>query len=211
MSNQRRACLVYALLLLAAFGFRFFIARHLANDTPDDGGVYSQIARNLLEQHVYSHATEPPYDPSFIRLPGYPLFLAAIYAVFGHNNNSAVRVVQALIDTATCLLIALVAFHWAPDKRKRAASIAALALAAVCPFTTIYVSTILTEVPTNFLAVAMCLAATLAFRASNRKSSLSMWAAAGLIAGSAVLFRPDSGLFAAAIGITIVTSGLVSS
>ena len=212
MPNPRRIWLAYALLLLIAFGFRLFVALHLPNDTPDDGRTYAQIARNVLEQHVYSHAEAPPYDPSLIRLPGYPLFLATIYSIFGHTNNTAVRIVQALIDTATCLLIALVALLWAPDEmRKHTSSIAALALAAVCPFTTIYVSTILTEVPTNFLAVAMCLAATLAFRASNRKRSLSMWAAAGLIAGGAVLFRPDSGLFAAAIGITIVTSGLVSA
>ena len=212
MPNPRRICFAYALLLLIAFGFRFFVALHLPNDTPDDGRTYSQIARNVLEQHVYSHAEAPPYDPSLIRLPGYPLFLAAIYSVFGHTNNTAIRIAQALVDTATCLLIALVAFFWAPDEmRKHTSSIAALALAAVCPFTTIYVSTILTEVPTNFLAVAMCLAATLAFRASSRKRSLSMWAAAGLIAGAAVLFRPDSGLFSAAIGITIVVSGLVSN
>src|SRR5260370_16190468 len=169
MSNRRRVWLTYALLLLVAFGFRFYIARYLPNDAPDDGRVYSQFARNLLEQHVYTHATEPPYDPSFIRLPGYPLFLAAIYSVFGHNNNTAVRIVQALIDTATCLLIALVAFQWAPEQRKRAASIAALALAAVCPFTAIYVSTILTEFPTNFLAVSMCLAATLGLKVVPRK------------------------------------------
>jgi hypothetical protein len=212
MPNPRRIWLAYALLLLIAFGFRFFVARHLPNDTPDDGRTYSQIARNVLEQHVYSHAETAPYDPSLIRLPGYPLFLAAIYSVFGHANNTAVRIAQALIDTATCFLIALVAFLWAPDEmRKHASSIAALALAAVCPFTTIYVATILTEIPTNFLAVAMCLAAALAFRASTRKRSLRLWAATGFIAGAAVLFRPDSGLFAAAIGITIVVSGLLNA
>lgn len=212
MPNPRRIWLAYVLLLLIALGFRLFVALHLPNDTPDDGRTYSQIARNVLEQHVYSHAEAPPYDPSLIRLPGYPLFLATIYSIFGHTNNTAVRIAQALIDTATCLLIALVAFLWAPDEmRKHTSSIAALALATVCPFTTIYVSTILTEVPTNSLAVAMCLAATFAFRASNRKRSLSMWAVAGFIAGCAVLFRPDSGLFAAAIGITIVVSGLVSA
>ena len=212
MSNRRRVWLTYALLLLVAFGFRFYIARYLPNDAPDDGRVYSQFARNLLEQHVYTHATEPPYDPSFIRLPGYPLFLAAIYSVFGHGNNTAVRIVQAVIDTATCWLIALIAFHWTPDeKRKRVAAIAALALAAVCPFTAIYVATILTEVPTNFLAVAMCLAATLALKTESRKRAFALWAVAGLIGGIAVLFRPDSGLFAAAVGITIVVSAVVSA
>ena len=205
--------LVYALLLTAAFSFRASVARLLPNDTPDDGKVYAQIATNVLERHVYSHATEPPYDPSLIRLPGYPLFIAGIYAIFGHGDNTAVRIVQALIDTASCALIALIAFHWEPDeRRKRRTSIAALALAAVCPFTTIYVATILTETLTVFFAVAMCLTATLALRAAMqpnaRWSPVRLWAATGLIAGVAVLFRPDSGLFALAIGITLVVSVL---
>jgi len=34
----------------------------------DDGRVYAQFARNLLERQVYTHETEAPYDPSFIRL-----------------------------------------------------------------------------------------------------------------------------------------------
>ena len=106
--------LVYALLLTAAFSFRVAVARFLPNDAPDDGKIYAQIARNVLEQHVYSHETEPPYAPSLIRLPGYPLFLAGVYSVFGHGDNTAVRIVQALIDTATCALIALVAFFWEP-------------------------------------------------------------------------------------------------
>jgi hypothetical protein len=185
------------------------MARFYPNDSPDDGKLYSQMARNVLEQHVYSHDTESPFAPSLIRLPGYPLFLAGIYSVFGHNDNSAVRIVQALIDTATCGLIALVAFWWEPDeKRRRSTSIAALTLAALCPFTTIYVATILTETPTMFFAVAMCLTATLALRASSGRNTLWLWLATGLLAGAAVMFRPDSGLFALAIGITLVVSTL---
>ena len=212
-------------MLLLSATFRIAVAHWLPNDAPDDGRVYAQFARNLLEQHVYTHETEAPYDPSLIRLPGYPLFLASIYSVFGHTNNGAVRVVQALIDTATCGLIALLAFYWQPDeKRKRATAIAALALAAVCPFTTIYAATILTEVPATFLVMAMFLAATLAFRKSsttgdtagseNNKSfkhALRWWLVAGLLGGLAVLFRPDNGLFAFAIGITLVITAPIWS
>src|SRR6266852_2301290 len=164
-------------------------AHRWANDSPDDSKTYARIARNVLEQHSYSESEAPPYEPTLIRLPGYPLFLAAIYKVFGHGNNGAVRIAQALIDTATCGLIALLAFYWEPDEdRKRATAIAALALAAVCPFTTIYSATVLTEVPTMFLAVAMCVAATVAFRKTlttedteesksnkNSKQSLLWW------------------------------------
>jgi 4-amino-4-deoxy-L-arabinose transferase-like glycosyltransferase len=204
MSIKARS-IIYAVLIVVALSFRVFIAIRLANDEPDDGRVYSQIARNVLEQHVYSHDAQPPYTPSIIRLPGYPLFLVGIYAVFGHGNNTAVRLVQAVLDTITGVLIAWVVFEWT---RKHRAAMLAFALAAVCPFTAIYVATILTEVPTNFLAVAMVLTATFAFKATARKRGLLCWSVSGLIAGIAVLFRPDSGLFAAAIGLTLVLSSL---
>jgi hypothetical protein len=208
-NGKRNGVLVYALLLTAAFSFRVAVARLLATDTPDDGRVYAQIARNVLEQHAYSHETESPYLPTLIRLPGYPLFIAGIYSIFGHGDNTAVRIVQALFDAASCALIALIAFYWEPDeRRKRRSSIAALALAAVCPFTTIYVATILTETLTMFFAVAMCLTATLALRATTQRRVLGLWVATGLIAGVAVLLRPDSGLFALALGITLVVSVL---
>ena len=198
-----------ALLLMAAFSFRLGVARLLPNDAPDDGRVYDQIARNVLERHVYSHESEAPYAPSLIRMPGYPLALAAVYSVSGPYGKTAARIVQALVDTATCGLIALVAFFWEPDeKRKRRTAIAALTLAAFCPFTTIYVATILSETPTMFLAVAMCLTATLALTATPQRKILWWWVATGLLAGTAVLFRPDSGLFALAIGLTLVVAML---
>jgi hypothetical protein len=224
MGRQRKTWLVLFVLLIIAGAIRIAVAHYLPNDAPDDGRVYAQIARNVLEQHVYSHDTEPPYSPSLIRLPGYPLFLAAIYSVFGHANNGAVRIVQALIDTGTCGLVALLAFYWQPDeKRKYATALAALVLAALCPFTMIYGATILTEVPTMFLVVGMCVTATLAFRKTlttegtegtqrkhrTFKHSLFWWSATGLLGGLAVLLRPDSGLFAAAIGMTLLTTSMV--
>lgn len=220
MTNKQKRRVVFLTLLILAAAFRIAVAHWLPNDAPDDGRVYAQMARNLLEQHVYSHDTQAPYSPSLIRLPGYPLFLAGIYSIFGHTSNGAVRTIQALIDTATCGLIALLAYYWQPDeKKKRASAIAALALAAVCPFTTIYAATILTEVPTNFLVMAMFVAVTLGFRKlttedtekdSKRKlrRAIAWWAGAGLIGGVAVLMRPDTGLFLAAVGITLVVTGV---
>ena len=204
---MRKIWIVWVLLVVTSVTFRVFIAVRLPNDSPDDGRVYAQFARNILEQHVYSADAQAPYAPSLIRLPGYPLFLAAIYSVSGHTNNTAVRIAHALIDAATCVLVALLAYCWTPDiRRKRFAATASLALAAVCPFTAIYVATILTEVPTSFLAVLACLTATLAFNSSKRSKLL--WAITGLVCGIAVLFRPDSGLFAAAIGFTILISSI---
>ncbi len=207
MSHKKRLWAVYVLLFVIALGFRLFVALRLPNDEPDDGRVYAQIATNVLEQHVFSHENQPPYVPSIIRLPGYPLFVAGVYKLFGHGNNTAVRVAQAVIDTLTCVLIALVAAAWVNDPaRKHRAAIIAFALAAICPFTAIYVATVLTEVPTNFLAMALVLTATFAFKATELRKALLWWAVSGLIVGLAVEFRPDSGLFAAAVGVTLVLS-----
>src|SRR5947207_3452521 len=196
---RRRYLWIGITVLLLAVLFRVAVAHWLPNDAPDDGRVYAQMARNVLEQHVYSHDAQAPYNPSLIRVPGYPLFLTGIYSIFGHTNNGAVRIMQALIDTATCGLVALLAFYWQPDKKKKGASaLAALALAAVCPFTTIYAATILTEVPTNFLMMAMFVAVTIAFRKltaegtgnnskGNLKGAILWWFIAGLIGGVAVM------------------------
>ena len=208
-NGKLNGILVYALLLLAALSFRVAVARLLPNEEPVDSQVYSQLARNLIEQRVYSPALEPPYEPSFIRLPGYPLFLAGVYSLFGLENDAAVRVIQALVDTVSCALIALIAFLWEPDrKRKRSTSIAALALAAFCPFTAIYVATLLPETLTILFSLAMCLSATLALKGTNQKKVALWWSLSGLLAGAAVLVRPDSWLFAAAIGITLVVTTL---
>jgi len=59
-----------------------------------------------------------------------------------------------------------------------------------------------------FFAVGMTLTATLALKATTRKKALWLWLATGLLAGVAVLFRPDSGLFALALGLTLVTATL---
>jgi hypothetical protein len=116
---------VIMLLTIAGLGFRLFLALHLPNDEPDDGRLYARIAVDVLEHRSYSIETEEPYSPTLIRVPGYPLFIAGVYAVFGRENNRAVRAVQAVLDTITCWLIALLALAWAPGSAPGSAGILA--------------------------------------------------------------------------------------
>jgi hypothetical protein len=206
------------LLTIIGLGFRLFIALRMPTDEPDDGRLYERLALNILEQRKYSIETEDPYPPTYIRVPGYPLFLAGIYALFGHENNRAVRVVQAVLDTITCWLIALLALAWVPSGNRayrtyrtyghRRLLLIALAVAVSCPFPAIYVATILTETCTTLLATACALSGTLALKTDNRKKSVGWLVLAGLTGGLATLFRPDSGLFVAAVGFTVVLVGL---
>jgi len=111
---------IAVLLVLLTLTSRICIAYGLGNDGPGDGVLYSQLAKNLLEQGVYSLETEAPFSPTLVRLPGYPLFIAGVYAIFGHDDNTTVRIVQAVIDTGTCVLIAILACLWTDDdERKR--------------------------------------------------------------------------------------------
>src|SRR5437867_4791676 len=112
--QMKRYITTALVLTLIALGFRLYLALHLPNDDDDDGRFYSQIARNLLDHRGYSGETEEPFVPTYVRVPGYPLFLAGAYYAFGHGNDRAVRVIQATSDTATCWLIALLALAWAP-------------------------------------------------------------------------------------------------
>lgn len=206
---RRKHWITFLFLFALALTSRLCVARLLANDEPGDARVYSRLAVNLLEQHAYSTDEAPPYAPTFIRLPGYPLFLAAAYAAFGHGNDAAARNVQALVDTASCLTVAALAFLWYPaGARKARAALLALALAILCPFTVIYTATILTETLTTFLALALALAATLALGARSRGVQLLWWLAAGLAAGCVIMVRPDGGLFAAGAGLTLVLAHL---
>ena len=182
MRHASQRWLVIALLVLIVLPTRLAIAHYLATDEPGDGIIYAQIARNLLERHVYSHAAEPPYDPSLIRLPGYPLFLAGVYSVFGHQNNHAVRLVQAVIDTLTCVLAGFIGFAWEPNEElKRRTGLAAFCLTALCPFVAIYVATILTETISTFMALALTLLATLAFQATTTRGRIVLWLATGVV------------------------------
>ncbi|HEV7398325.1 MAG TPA: hypothetical protein VGN86_17565, partial [Pyrinomonadaceae bacterium] len=107
----------------------------------------------------------------------------------------------------TCLLVGMLAFYWQPDEsRKLKSAIAAFALAAICPFTVIYVGTILTETWACFFVVSLALLTTVALKSSTRRQTLIRWIAVGLLGGLQVFFRPDSGLFVLAVGLTLVST-----
>jgi hypothetical protein len=209
---MKKYIVIALVLTFAALGFRLSLALRYPNGEPDDGRVYAQIARNVLNHESYSADAEEPHPPTLIRVPGYPLFIAGVYKLFGQDNNRAVRAIQALIDTATCWVIALLAFAWSPAEwsreKRRHAILIALALASTCPFVAIYVTTILTEICATFFLALLALAATLALKSENCPRSAALWMASGLFGGIATMFRSDSGIFVAAAGVTLVVVGL---
>src|ERR1700753_4233984 len=88
------------ILLLAGALLRWWMI-HLHPQIQGDALLYGDIAANWLRHGIYGHSvghpTGPPtVEPTLVRLPGYPAFLAACFAVFGVGNYKAVVCVQAL-------------------------------------------------------------------------------------------------------------------
>lgn len=171
---------------------------HLAGDSL----IYGDFAKNLLQHGVYgfsdtAHGLPAPPRPTLIRLPGYPLFLALIFALFGVEHYRAAMLVQVAIDLWTCLLLGGLAGRIFTQNRRRAAC-AALWLAALCPFTANYVAAPLTETLTLF-TIALAFYSLERWRQES-DSGLNRWMFAIAFAlGYGILLRPEQGMLAAAV------------
>lgn len=179
------AAIVAAVALRAAFILCF---AHVT----DDSRIYADIARNWLHHGSIALTEDGHPVPSLIRLPGYPAFLAAVFALFGDNNFAAVMLLQLLFDLGTCLLIASLAAACVSER----GGLVALWLAALCPYTANYVALPLTETLAIFFAALACWFAVRALRASE--PDWRLWAACGLAINAGIYLRPDGGIILAA-------------
>lgn len=109
----------------------FFFNSHPITGLGGDQSVYNQIAVNVLQHNGFSQSITPPYKPSILRTPAYPLFLALIYAVFGVNNFEMVRIIQIMLILCVSVLtffMALIVFQ------NKAIAYLSLTLCAFCRF-----------------------------------------------------------------------------
>ena len=163
----------------------------------DDSRLYADIAKNWLHHGIYGITNSGVIMPTLSRLPGYPAFLAAIFAIFGDDSFRAVLLVQVLVDLATCLLIADMARRLFSERAAQAAFL----LAAVCPFLANYAACALTEtLEIFFTALALDLVIRGLSIEEMTSRSAKLWLGCGLSVGAAILLRPDGGILLAAIG-----------
>ena len=182
-----------ALALRLLFVFRF-------PGVVDDSRLYANIATNWLHG-IYGISNSGQVVPTFSRLPGYPAFLAAIFAIFGSNNFRAVLLIQTLFDLGTCFVVADIARRMFSGR----ASKAAFLLAALCPFLANYAAAALTEtLEIFFTALALDFAvrgfAALRHDSDSRANPAStIWLGCGLSIGACILLRPDGGILFGAV------------
>jgi 4-amino-4-deoxy-L-arabinose transferase-like glycosyltransferase len=194
---------------LAALALRLLFVLHFPA-VVDDSRLYADIAENWLQHGVYGITDSSHVVPTLSRLPGYPAFLAAIFAVFGWSNFRAVLLIQVLFDLGTCFLVADLARRVFSERAAQAAFL----LAALCPFLANYASAALTETLEIFftalaLDLAVCGLATLRPDRgpdmghdldSGSTSAAATWLGCGLSIAACILLRPDGGILFAAIG-----------
>jgi 4-amino-4-deoxy-L-arabinose transferase-like glycosyltransferase len=183
----------FLLAILAGVALRLVFIFRFPGVT-SDSFVYGDIAKNWLQHGIYGLSGINEVSPTYIRLPGYPAFLAAIFAIFGMEHYRAALVVQMSVDIGSCVLIADLARRLISPRAARFAFL----LAALCPFLANYAANALTETLEVFFTV-LALDLTVAGLNTLNDSSTKPWVVCGLAIGAAVLLRPDGGLLLAAI------------
>ncbi len=180
-----------------------------------DGPIYQALARNWLTHGIYGlDLPGGGLAPTDLRLPGYPAFLAAISFVFRRADMS-VLLAQVAVDLLTCLMAAVLAGWLVPAESRRRVRLAALWLAALCPFIANYSAAVLTEVLAAFwTAVALvvfagCFAGREAIEIhwKQRFFAINAWFAGGLAAGIGTLVRPETPLLLIVLGLVLLWRG----
>ncbi|HEV3419719.1 MAG TPA: hypothetical protein VG075_05405 [Candidatus Acidoferrum sp.] len=197
--------------LVIGAGLRFFFVWKFPAGSGDTV-IYDQLATNWLKHAQYAMDIGGQPVPVDIRMPGYPAFLAIIYAITGHTGEAArhaVLVTQAFVDLSTCVLIgalvALLILLRTEKSNAHRAFLVGLWLAALCPFTANYVAVPLTEVWAIFFTALASLFLVVVIAHATGVSSLRRWpisshnhwmaaALAGFVVGLGTLFRPETPL-----------------
>ncbi len=190
-----RAGISAGLALLAGGGLRLWMLWKFF-EVNGDSRLYGGMAKNLLLHGRYALTDGAgTLHPTLIRLPGYPLYLAACFQLFGMENYYWAACIQIALELAGCVLLALFVHRIAPPASKASAAQATLWLAVLCPFTAVYAAEPLTESLTLF-----CLA--LALWSAARFQDRPGWASALAFTFAvtyAALLRPDGVLVGVAL------------
>ena len=152
----------------------------------NDSFVYGDIAKNWLQHGIYGLSGPEEISPTYIRLPGYPAFLALVFSLFGIEHYRAALVAQLVVDLGTCFVCADLARRLLGPKAAKAAFL----LTALCPFLADYSAAALTEtLEIFFTALALDCAV-----AGFEDWKTSWWAGCGAACAAAILLRPDGAM-----------------
>ncbi len=180
-----------------------------------DTEIYWGLARAIRMGEPYEYVEWSDIPHFALRTPGYPLFLAAVQAVFG-TRTLAVRLVQAVLGTLSVYLVYRLTLQLAHSSglapagepswsRRWTAPLVAAALAAINPYYLFMSALILSEAVFVPLMLAALWGLAVLWVEPGRaaavtgKNAALVALASGGAAGLAILVRPSWALFVPAI------------
>jgi hypothetical protein len=191
----RASILSVTLALAAGLLLRLWMLKQFF-DLYGDPLIYGTLGKNLLLHGRYAlEGAGGELYPTLIRLPGYPLFLALCFRLFGMENYVSAAWVQIALELAGCLLLADFARRIAPEPLRTGAAHCTLWLAALCPFTAVYAVVPLTESMTLFM-LALALWSAVCF---HDRPGWALALSFTFAVTYAALLRPDGALVAVAL------------
>jgi 4-amino-4-deoxy-L-arabinose transferase-like glycosyltransferase len=184
----------YLVVTLLAIGVRIAFLHWFRQLTPDTF-VYGDIAKNWLQHGAYAMTGREGVAPTYIRLPGYPMFLILCWLIAGVEHYNIVLFVQVAADVLTCFVVADLALRASSERAARVA----FALTATCIFLANYAVVALAETFAVFATAVALDAALAAMNADERSNGRAAWILCGIALAWGILLRPDGGILLAAI------------
>jgi 4-amino-4-deoxy-L-arabinose transferase-like glycosyltransferase len=160
----------------------------------NDNLGYHQLALQVLENGSFEEFAVGKEGPGF-RTPGYPAFLASVYALFGVSPWVAL-LVQLILNIGTLVLVYVLAGKAFTPR----IGIAAAAFYAVEPHAILYSLTLCSDT----LFVLLFVAGVTTFVYALDKRTVPLFLLAGFFIGCATLVRPVSQFFPAVMGVFII-------
>lgn len=181
----RRAAFVIAIVALAhaALYIVYQQGEWRSGRAWTDQGGYERLGASLATTGTFTrYADSETFVPEVIRTPGYPLFIALIYKLFGVDNDMAVAVAQAFVFVAICAMVFFIARRAAGER----GAIVAAAMTALYTPLPYFGSLMVTELWATFMATAAILTCLRAVQHGRWRD----YAAAGVLFTATTLVRP---------------------
>ena len=186
--GRRSLCLLFLAALAVRAAFVAFAAPRGEDLIFPDAAIYDSIARNWLAGKGFREDSGRQAS----RAPGYPVFLAACHSI-GLQRPQGISLVQAIADSAMCVLLALLGRRLCGDW----AGIVAGCIAAIYPFFIYFTGFLLAETLFTLGLVALMLFLFECADALEKSASRALLVSviAGVLLGLLVLLRSSLLLF----------------